>query len=263
MTSNYKKQNFHSKSQRYGVKINDKETKDRIKSNVISEMNKRTSVNTKRSNTPLRNRTNQGDATACSVYSGSDTKSMHKTLNNEFLLFQLLMKKLISIDKGSGNNKKSLTVYTHFHPDDEKDRSIMVEFDTKYHRSKALYWYTRESIIYRILNKSLRTHQINDVLVFGPFIKDIYDQLHQEYKGFMKLLPSPTFNVYRGQLMAIDEVNRMKTTVGQLIAMNSFLSTSTNRKKAIEFATAKPATNELTNILLEINVDSRYFTKPY
>ena len=62
--------------------------------------------------------------------------------------------------------------------------------------------------------------------------------------------------VYRGQFISIDEVNRLKTGKGQLISMNSFLSTSTNKKKALEFATSRsPPNDQLTSILLEIDVN--------
>ncbi|CAF2864421.1 unnamed protein product [Rotaria sp. Silwood2] len=46
--------------------------------------------------------------------------------------------------------------------------------------------------------------------------------------------------------------------------MNSFSSTSTNRNKVLEFATSRsPSNDKLTLILLEINVNMNYLTKPY
>jgi hypothetical protein len=204
----------------------------------------------------------RADTMGTNVYSSKDNKSMHNSLNGEFILYQTLLKQILDGKTLSTADIGSLQKY--FQPDDKKDKEVMLEFDTSYNPHKAIHWYTRETCIYKILNKALRTQNIDDVSPFGPFIKDLDTQLTNEHQLFIKKQKTPKIYVYRGQLISKDELNRLKSSQGQLIAMNSFLSTSTNRKKALEFATSKPPPNDqLTSILLEINTNLQSISKPY
>ncbi|CAF3054440.1 unnamed protein product [Rotaria sp. Silwood2] len=202
------------------------------------------------------------DRMGTNVYSPKDHQSLHKSLNGEFILYQILLEQISDKKKALTFNENSLAEY--FQPDDKNDKQIMTEFDEEYKSEKAIYWYTRESCIYKILNKGLRTQCIDDVIPFGSFIRDLNKQLDKEHKLFIEQQKTPNIQVYRGQLISKDEVNRLKSSQQGLISMNSFLSTSTNRKKALEFATSRPPPNDtLTSILLEIDVNLHYLSKPY
>ena len=188
------------------------------------------------------------------VYSSKDNKSLHKSLNSEFILYQTLLKQILEGKNLSGIDISSLLKY--FQPEDKNDKKIMKEFDTSYNRNQAIHWYTRETCIYKILNKALRTQNIDDINPFDSFIRDLNAQLSEQHKLFVKQQKTSSIKVYRGQFISKDEVNRLKSGIGQFISMNSFLSTSTNRKKALEFATSRqPPNDTLTSILLEIHVD--------
>ena len=91
----------------------------------------------------------------------------------------------------------------------------MSEFDGEYVGAKAIHWYTRETCIYRILNKSLRTQNIDDVRPFAQLIRDLEDQLTEEKKSFVKEQKSSIIVVYRGQLISKDEINRLKDHRGR------------------------------------------------
>ncbi|CAF1289719.1 unnamed protein product [Rotaria sordida] len=207
-------------------------------------------------------RPTRADSMGSAVFNAKDVHSMHNSLNSEFMLYQLILKRILSEKNKQGTATNGL--YDFFKPEDEGDTRTMTEFDKTYKPSQAVFWYTRESCVYRMLNKALRTQNINHLLGFSTFICDLNKQLAQEQIPFMKKFKTPTIQVYRGQLISIDEVNRMKSGIGQLIAMNSFLSTSTNQKKAIEFATSRPPPiDTLTSILLEMNVPIGPSTRPF
>ncbi|CAF1026308.1 unnamed protein product [Adineta steineri] len=196
------------------------------------------------------------------VFSAKDDKSMHKSLNGEFILYQVLLQQILDDKEALLTNESSLLNY--FEPDDIGDKKVMNEFDTSYNSKKAIHWYTRESCIYKILNKALRTQNIDDVSPFYSFIRDLNGQLGEQHKLFVKQQTTSVIKVYRGQLISKDEVNRLKAGIGQFISMNSFLSTSTNKKKALEFATSRAPPNDIvTSILLEITVDLNAKSKPY
>ncbi|CAF3133097.1 unnamed protein product [Rotaria sp. Silwood2] len=202
------------------------------------------------------------DRMGTNVYSSKDNKSMHKTLNGEFILYQMLLEQISNRKKELIFHQNSLTEY--FKPENSNDQQVMKEFDKEYTPDKAIHWYTRETCIYKILNKALRTQCIDDIIPFGSFIRDLTKQLDDEHILFIKQLKTPIIKVYRGQHISKDEVNRLKSGIKGLISINSFLSTSTNRNKAIEFATGRPpSTNDLTSILFEIDVNINYLAKPY
>ncbi|CAF1053647.1 unnamed protein product [Adineta steineri] len=204
----------------------------------------------------------QADRMGTMAYSSKDNESMHKSLNGEFILYQILLKQILDGKFSLNLNEKSL--YEHFQPSDPKDKSIYKEFDKKYKASKAINWYTRESCVYKTLNKALRTQDIKNTSPFATFIKDLNTQLTKEHQIFIKQQKTSTIQLYRGQFLSKDELNRLKTAHGELISMNSFLSTSKNRKKAFEFAKSRtPPSDDLISILLELNVNINSITKPY
>jgi len=207
-------------------------------------------------------RSEHEDTMGTNVYSSKDNKSMHKSLNGEFILYQTLLEQIL---EGKDLLKiNDLSLFNYFQPDNKTDKEILIEFDKSYQSNKAIYWYTRETCIYQILNKSLRTQNIDHIAPFGPFIRDLHAQLSEEHQSFIKQQNETKIEVYRGQLISKDEINRLKSSQGQLISMNSFLSTSTNKKKALEFATSRPPPNDqLTSILLEINLHLNDLTKPF
>ncbi|CAF4446661.1 unnamed protein product, partial [Adineta steineri] len=95
------------------------------------------------------------------------------------------------------------------------------------------------------------------------FIIDLNQQLKQEHQLFSKQQKNSIINLYRGQFIHKDELNRLKTTIGELISMNSFLSTTKNKIKALEFIKNRSSPNEqLISILLEINVNIKSQTSP-
>ncbi|UJR24678.1 hypothetical protein I4U23_006051 [Adineta vaga] len=201
------------------------------------------------------------DTMGTNVYSSKDNQSMHKSLNGQFILYQLLVERLL--DEKSELSEMKSGILGYFKPENTSDRKVMKEFDNEYESEKAIHWYTRETCVYRILNKALRTQNIDDVTAFAKLVRDLHQQLKQEHKLFSKRQKSSILTVYRGQFISKDELTRLKTAKGELFSMNSFLSTSSNKTKAIEFATSRlPPTDQLTSILLEIHVNIKSESRP-
>jgi hypothetical protein len=61
--------------------------------------------------------------------------------------------------------------------------------------------------------------------------------------------------LYRGQLMSNEELQTLKDSVGSLISVNSFVSTSINRQLALSFLESSPISDDLQGVLLEIDAD--------
>lgn len=105
------------------------------------------------------------------------------------------------------------------------------EFEKTYSFETVLHWYTRDSFVYRLVNKALRTLNVDIIFKFRFLIIDIYQQLKQRHTDYIKSLSTSNpakiiRRVYRSQFMRIKEIEKLHTCIGQLICPNTFFSTS-------------------------------------
>ena len=103
-------------------------------------------------------------------------------------------------------------------------------------------------ILYRLLNKALRIQNIDILYLFRFLIRDIGKQLEENKCQSL-------VHVYRGQIMSNDEIQLLKESVGKMISMNSFLSTSLNRQRAKSFLSTTDCSNDLKQVFFEITAD--------
>ncbi|CAF4408360.1 unnamed protein product, partial [Didymodactylos carnosus] len=90
---------------------------------------------------------------------------------------------------------------------------------------------------------------------FRYIIKDLHDQLNRLYlKQKSELTKIST--VYRGQLTNENELKNLQQTQGELISMNSFLSTTLNKMVALDFILSADDEEETVPVLLEININN-------
>ncbi|CAF1039445.1 unnamed protein product [Didymodactylos carnosus] len=110
------------------------------------------------------------------------------------------------------------------------------DFDKNYDSTKAIWWYTRGSFLYRELNKALRTEKIEQLFMFRYFISDLHTQLVQLHSDYVALLQEYELDVimaYRVQTITSDEFQKLEQNIGRFISMNTFISTTTDRDVAI------------------------------
>jgi tetratricopeptide (TPR) repeat protein len=126
----------------------------------------------------------------------------------------------------------------NYHNDEVEQKKIK-DFEENYKPTKAFWWYTYDSFVYRLLNKALRTQNIEIIFKFRFFINDLHNQIHELYQKYLNRQSSQgkrVLTVYRGQRMMMSDVELLKNNVNQLISMNSFLSATTIRDVAEVFA---------------------------
>ncbi len=119
------------------------------------------------------------------------------------------------------------------------------EFQNEYSSEKSLFWYTKDSFIYRMLNKALRVRNIDILFLFRFFIRDLAEEL----KANQWLSPG---SVYRGQMLSKPELKTLKQSVGKLISINSFLSTTLYREVANTYIGDMP---DFEKIIFKIDFD--------
>ncbi|CAF1058051.1 unnamed protein product [Adineta ricciae] len=178
-------------------------------------------------------------------------------LNGHFVHSLLLIDVLIRMKSIETDKQELIKRCRQQYEDDGIELDNIRRFERKYVPTDALTWYTEESFLYKMLNKALRTQDIDLLFLFRFAIGDIYRQLKSHQ------CQSPV-HVYRGQLMSKTELETLKKSANQLISINSFFSCSTKPEKAREFLERKPISGDTQRVFFEIYANPRVATsKPF
>jgi tetratricopeptide (TPR) repeat protein len=178
-------------------------------------------------------------------------------INGKFVFYQVLLDCLLRLEYDREDKKELMNIYKDEYKGNHYELDILDEYHRSYSPDKALWWYTRESFLYKTLNNALRTQNIHMIFLLRGFIADLNQQLkrYQEKKRV---------RVYRGQLMSTDELRPLKQMKGQLISINSFFSTSVDDQVAHSFLTNSDSSSDIQKVMFEIDADPRIVTsKPF
>ena len=165
------------------------------------------------------------------IYKRESSIDSLKSDNSAFMWFQLFVEVLLRMNQSltSINELIDLCQKGNY----EESNEIIQEFKNEYNSKKSLWWYTRDSFVYKILNRALRTQNLRILIVFRFLIKDIYEELKQEQE---KQKTNDHMIFYRGQGITKDELNKIKSNINEFISMRSFLSATTDFNVAKAFA---------------------------
>ena len=189
------------------------------------------------------------------VFHANDGQDRSTTgLNGHFVHSQLLVDCLIRMKSfSSDKNELTLRIQKEYEGN-VHGLTILDEFQKQYSPVRAIWWYTKAFFLYRILNKALRIQDIELLFLFRFFIRDIQLQLEKHRSH----LPD---HVYRGQLIAKDELEVLKKSKNQFISINSFLSASVDRQVAYVFVSGFTSSTDIQAVLFEISIDSQLANK--
>jgi tetratricopeptide (TPR) repeat protein len=190
-------------------------------------------------------------------HTNSSHERSNDKFNDHFIYSQLLIDALLRLKPINTDKDKLIRLCKEEYHEIDNELKLIQEFQDDYSSNEALYWYMKDSFIYRLFNKSLRSQNIDLLFLFRFFIHDIRQAIKQSK------CTSP-IRVYRSQLMTKDEIDLFENSIGNLISINSFFSTSVYRELALLFLTQSSSSNDLEKVLFEINADPLpTYTKPF
>ncbi|CAF0991673.1 unnamed protein product [Adineta steineri] len=179
------------------------------------------------------------------------------SINGQFVFSQLLIDCLLRLTSNEMDKNELIDYYEKAYEGNHAELDKLNEFQKEYSPEKALWWYTRESFFYKTLNAALRKQTIDMMFLYRSYISDIHRQLQHHQSMY-------PIQVYRSQLMSNRELNYLQQQKGQLVSVNSFLSTSTDRKVADIYTGGTTQYNNLERVLFEIDADPKVVTaKPF
>ncbi|CAF4856922.1 unnamed protein product [Rotaria socialis] len=198
------------------------------------------------------------DTTTFQVSNDSDNSSDVKPAQSATILwFQLLIDYIIRLSEGP-SLPELIDLCRQQYAGNVFDMALIEEFEDQYRSDKAIWWYTKDSFVYRLLNQALRERNLRMIILFREYIRDLIEQLvENQYSG------ASTITVYRGQALLVSEINRVRDQTSPLIVMQSFLSTSKNREVALSFAKQMVLPATLNPVLFEITADTQLKERPF
>ncbi|CAF1068388.1 unnamed protein product [Adineta ricciae] len=143
------------------------------------------------------------------------------------------------------------------------EENTIKEFERDYRPDKAIWWYTRECFTYQMLNRALRTLDGEVIINMGFFLHDLHKQIKQLHQQQVSSYQGKPFPVYRGQGLLKEDFYKLSTTAGGLLAFNNFLSTSTEKKRSLDFTYLTLDDPEKVGILFVITVDPNISSTPF
>ncbi|CAF3347911.1 unnamed protein product [Rotaria sp. Silwood2] len=128
-------------------------------------------------------------------------------------------------------------------------------FESEYRANDAVRWYTKDCFIYRLVNKALRTEEIEHLFLFRFYIADLclhLRALKQEQRQYTDngIWIASSITVYRGIRESSRDLDLLRANIGCLISINGFLSASRDESVALIFA----GVNTLSSVELACSV---------
>ncbi|CAF4663565.1 unnamed protein product, partial [Rotaria sp. Silwood1] len=176
---------------------------------------------------------------------------------NDFLNFMVFKEVLLKTDYNSDTAKKEMIdICRNYYRKNKKELSNIDEFERTYKPENAIYWYTKQTFVYRVVNKALRTEDYEAMLILRFFIVDLCKNLKQKYDDMKEKKSNSNLIIsYRGLKLTSQEIYNLKHNIGTNIVTNGYLSTSRSKNVAYTFAKKGTKRPNVETVMLEIDVD--------
>ncbi|CAF0986490.1 unnamed protein product [Didymodactylos carnosus] len=208
-----------------------------------------------------------------STYSLSSNEKKQKSLGNLtkedhlFVYSQLLAEIFLQTKRTLDENtarQELLQACRTYYQENQLELGKIEEFENTYRETNAITWYTKDCFLYRLINKALRTENIDIIFKFRFFIADLHKQIKELHSVNVKnpKQKRESLTVYHGQLISADELKQL--TVNSLISFNTFLSTTTSREVALMFAGDNClCVDDFRSILFELEIEWNSYASPF
>ncbi|CAF1350606.1 unnamed protein product [Rotaria sordida] len=183
------------------------------------------------------------------------TKDLSKE-SSTFLWYQIFNYIITRLPRNQQAKEQMIQLCKDYYCRNREEMKNIVEFEQTYRSENAIYWYSKKSFLYKIVNKVLRTESIELIHAFRVFICDLSENLQCQHKKIF-LSKEKILHLYRGAALDIKEFNRLKQSQGKLISTNGYLSTSREESQARAYANKSSKRNDIIRVLfhIEINIE--------
>ncbi|CAF0938502.1 unnamed protein product [Didymodactylos carnosus] len=189
---------------------------------------------------------------AFSLFDKKQNSTRDLTQNSaSFLWFQLFKNVVLVKMPPTAEAKEQMVRECHnFYRGVDTATRDVVDFAENYKSKDAVEWYTRENFLYHIVNKALRTEDIEGLYMLRFYIANLSSNI----VALHATQQLSQITVYRGLKLTRAEIETYKPD--SLISTNGFLSTSRSKETAVEFAKKRSRTRtDVEPVLFEIEAN--------
>ncbi|CAF1555501.1 unnamed protein product [Didymodactylos carnosus] len=115
-----------------------------------------------------------------------------------------------------------ITFCCHYYRGNTKEQRHIDESERDYTAANAIHWYTKQSFLYRLVNKALRTEDIEQLHIFRFFIANLSLALADIQRQSQQQSTPYCIFLSRGAKLEAEELNMLKENQDQLISLNGF-----------------------------------------
>jgi len=181
------------------------------------------------------------------------TKDLSKE-SGKFIWFQLFKYVILRLPRDEKAKKEMIETCRNYYRGHTKQMKLIDEFEKEYRSEDAIRWYSKQSFVYKLVNKALRTSDYDQLHRFRYFISDLSHSLEKEHENLL-LSDEEILTIYRGTKLHKEEFEQLKQNVNGLISTNGYLSTSRNRSLALSFAKKSTKRPDVIPVLFQIHCD--------
>ena len=169
--------------------------------------------------------------------------------DDQFIYSQILVYYLLRIEPIAANDDQELiTLCKEECKDTEYELNLIREFEVNYSSDDVIWWYTRETFLCGLLNKAFRDEDLDSLLIFRFFIRDIQQAIE-------KNRCTNPLHTYHSCLMADEKIQLFKNSVGEFLSINGFFLTNRHRHQMIAYLNHSDIGNGNEKVLFEIAAD--------
>lgn len=166
----------------------------------------------------------------------------------EFLFYQLLINCLLEMKILIKDRVELLNYLKNIYRQNEEYLLIIKQFQKDYSSLKSLDWFMTNSILTRILNKSIRNDHFYILFLIRFFIQDLNKQIHSNRI-------QKSIRIYKSQILSKEQFETLQDSLGHFITIKSFLKTNLNKKQCLAYFKEYHFNSNQIKILFEITAN--------
>ncbi|CAF3729794.1 unnamed protein product [Rotaria socialis] len=201
--------------------------------------------------------------TASVSTSQDDNTSADMKRQEASFLYSQLMREILYRLKFENNAKSEFINFCRLsYANDNEQLRIIDDFEKNYRPQKALWWLTRQSFVWRILQRSQRAFEIDTLYKLGFIVKHAHTQLNV-FQESNSLVPENLSIVYRGKTMRNNKFNSLvKNNCGGLLSFGNLFIAHIDKEISINFLRSRLATyHQSIGIIFEIHIDGKVYSR--
>ncbi|CAF1478845.1 unnamed protein product, partial [Didymodactylos carnosus] len=195
-----------------------------------------------------------------SMFSSNIKENSIRNVSKEsiaFIWFQLLIKILLHIVHTDDAKYEMIEECQTYYQDNEIELRKISSFEEDYKSKKAIWWYTADTFLFRLMNKAFRSEDIDKIFIFRLFISDLHKQLSEEITN-QKINEPTSLKLYRGKKLFSTVIYKLKNSIDQLISMNGFLSATSDIDVARSYAGDGCLRLGYETVLFELDINTNH-----